>query len=52
MTPSVLSCAACRAVYLREQAAGFYSTLAYYLGRSMAELPLHSLFSFLTCAVW
>jgi hypothetical protein len=41
-----------RSIYLRENASGLYSTSAYYLGRTLAEAPLHSFFAFLTCAVW
>eukprot|EP01006_Ploeotia_vitrea_P025730 TRINITY_DN58626_c0_g1_i1.p1 TRINITY_DN58626_c0_g1~~TRINITY_DN58626_c0_g1_i1.p1 ORF type:complete len:475 (+),score=246.27 TRINITY_DN58626_c0_g1_i1:807-2231(+) len=40
-----------RDVYLREQGAGLYSTSAFYLGRSMAELPFHCLFAFLAALI-
>lgn len=36
-----------RAVYLRDQASGLYVTSSFYMGRSMAELPLHLLWGFL-----
>jgi ABC-type multidrug transport system permease subunit len=33
-----------RAVYLRDQAAGMYSSSAFYMGRTLSELPFHLLF--------
>lgn len=34
-----------RAVYLRDQESGMYCTSAFYLGRTLAEMPFHLLFS-------
>ncbi len=30
-----------RAIYLREHSLGLYSTLAFYMGRTLAEMPIH-----------
>ncbi|KPA83567.1 putative mitochondrial ATP-binding cassette protein subfamily G, member 2, putative (ABCG2) [Leptomonas pyrrhocoris] len=40
-----------RAVYTREQQAGAYSPLLYYVGRSLAEFPLQIFFIFVECAI-
>lgn len=40
-----------RSLYLREQSSGLYSTLAYYIGRSLAETPLHILVAIITASI-